>query len=136
MSINRIFDGETLCAVHVTAEEWKDGLNFFSRDADFIQVGTWGYDNGKELKAHQHKEVPRTAGWTQEAVYVKQGRMSAVIYGLKQQRLGEFLAGPGDILIMLQGGHGYSILEDQTQILEIKNGPYPGAERDRFRLEG
>ncbi len=134
MSVNRIFDGDTLCAVHVTAEEWKDGLNFFSEDGDFIQVGTWQYDNGKELKAHQHNPVPRTAEWTQEAVYVKSGRMTAAIYGLQQQKLGEFQAGPGDILIMLRGGHGYSILEDGTQILEIKNGPYPGAERDRFRF--
>ena len=25
---------------------------------------------------------------------------------------------------MLSGGHGYEVLEDDTKVLEIKNGPY------------
>jgi hypothetical protein len=134
MSIKRLYDGDALCAIHVTNDEWKDGLNFFSQDADFIQAGTWQYPQGKELATHQHLPAERIAGWTQEVVYVKSGRLKATVYGLQQQKLGEFEASPGDILIMLQGGHGYSILEDGTQILEVKNGPYPGAERDRFRF--
>jgi len=40
----------------------------------------------------------------------------------------------GDTLILLNSGHGYEILEDGTQVLEIKNGPYLGAERDRRRF--
>jgi hypothetical protein len=40
----------------------------------------------------------------------------------------------GDILILLQGGHGYEILEDGTQVLEVKNGPYIGADLDRRRF--
>ena len=43
--------------------------------------------------------------------------------------------GAGDTLILLNGGHGYEILEDNTQVLEVKNGPYPGAEADRRRIE-
>ena len=32
------------------SQEWeKGGLNFYSEDNEFIQVGTWGYDSGKEL---------------------------------------------------------------------------------------
>ena len=38
-------------------------------------------------------------------------------------------------MICLEGGHGYEILEDNTRVLEIKNGPYPGPEKDRRRLE-
>jgi len=40
-----------------------------------------------------------------------------------------------ETLILLKGGHGYEILEDGTRVLEVKNGPYPGAEVDRRRLE-
>ena len=44
------------------------------------------------------------------------------------------MASEGDILILLTGGHGYEILTEGTQVLEVKNGPYVGAEADRRRL--
>jgi len=37
-------------------------------------------------------------------------------------------------LILLEGGHGFFIKEDDTVILEVKNGPYLGAEMDRHRI--
>jgi len=40
----------------------------------------------------------------------------------------------GEILILLNSGHGYKILEDNTKVIEIKNGPYLGAEVDRRRF--
>ena len=41
-----------LLAKHITADDIQDGLGFFSDDADFIQVGTWRYEAGKDLLAH------------------------------------------------------------------------------------
>ena len=35
-------DGIVL-ARHITAEDIKPGLNFFSQDNEFIQVGVWGH---------------------------------------------------------------------------------------------
>jgi len=46
----------------------------------------------------------------------------------------ELVIGTGDVAILLRGGHGYEILEDGTEVLEVKNGPYVGADRDRRRL--
>jgi hypothetical protein len=40
----------------------------------------------------------------------------------------------GDTIILLNGGHGYEILSDNTKVLEVKNGPYVGADKDRERL--
>ena len=48
--------------------------------------------------------------------------------------MAEFNASEGDVVILLRGGHGYDIIEDGTQVLEIKNGPYLGAEVDRRRI--
>ena len=31
-------------AKHITPEDWNEGLNFFSDDGDFIQVGAWNYN--------------------------------------------------------------------------------------------
>ena len=135
MAINEMKDGDIILARHITADEWdKGGLNFYSQDEEFIQVGTWGYDAGKELLAHSHNKVDRTVTITQETLYIRQGSIKARIYNLNKELVTEWTAHAGDIMILMQGGHGYDILEDNTQVLEVKNGPYVGAELDRVRF--
>src|SRR5699024_7184525 len=113
----------------------KPGLNFFSDDADFIQVGVWGhYEKGKELKAHIHNTVERTANRTCEALYVITGALEAVIYDMDEVPVEKLEVKQGEILVLLESGHGYFIKEDDTTVLEIKNGPYLGAESDRRRI--
>ena len=53
---------------------------------------------------------------------------------LKIKKLRSFEAAEGDVVVLLWGGHGYSVLEDNTQVLEVKTGPYVGAELDRRRI--
>jgi hypothetical protein len=133
--IVEIKEGELILARHIPADvAWRDGLNFFSPDGDFIQVGTWGYGNGKELKAHIHNEVRREVLWTQEVLFVRKGRLRANIFDTKQNKVAELSVEAGDVIILLRGGHGYDILEDVTQVMEIKNGPYVGADADRRRI--
>lgn len=135
MAVNEIKQGELILARHIPAEDaWAGGLNFFSADEEYIQVGAWGYDAGKELLAHTHNEVTREVLWTQEVLYIRKGRIKAEVYNTDNERVAEVLATEGDVLILLRGGHGYHILEDGTQVLEVKNGPYVGADRDRRRL--
>lgn len=126
-------DGATL-AMLLKAEDLAPGLCFFTKDEDFIQVGSWNYENGAVLAAHNHHHLPRRATRTQEAVVVVRGRVRATVYTEADQPAGVLEAGPGEVLILLAGGHGYQILEDDTLAIEIKNGPYPGAQADRRRL--
>jgi hypothetical protein len=135
MAILEVKEGSLVLARHIPSEDaWGQGLRFFSPDSDFVQVGTWGYGEGKELLAHTHNEAKREVPWTQEVLYIRKGRIKAEIYDTGSKKIAEIFAGSGDVLVLLRGGHGYSILEDDTQVLEIKNGPYLGAEIDRRRL--
>jgi len=135
MAIREIKDGDVVLARHVPAEDaWGDGLRFFSPDGDYQQVGTWGYGQGKKLLAHAHNEVRREVLWTQEVLYIRAGRVKAEVFDGRDLKVAELSAGAGDILVLLHGGHGYEILEEGTQVLEIKNGPYVGADADRRRL--
>ena len=130
-----IKEGDLVLARHISASiAWRDGLSFFSLDEEFIQVGVWGYDKGKELKAHIHNEVIREVLWTQEVLFVKQGKIIAKIFNTQEEIVAELQVITGDIIILMRGGHGYEIIEDGTQVLEIKNGPYVGPEMDRRRL--
>jgi len=135
MPVREIKEGELVLARHIPAgDAWGQGLKFFSPDGDFVQVGTWGYGAGKKLLAHAHNEVKREVLWTQEALYVRKGKIRADIFDTQGRKVAEWTAVEGDLLVLLRGGHGYEILQDDTQVLEIKNGPYPGAEADRRRF--
>jgi hypothetical protein len=128
-------EGETVLARHVTASDaWAEGLSFFSDDADFIQCGTWRYSKGKDLLAHRHNIVPRRFDWTQEVLFIWKGSIRARVFDSHNRLVAEFDAREGDIVAMLSGGHGYEVLEDDTRVLEVKNGPYVGADADRVRL--
>jgi cupin fold WbuC family metalloprotein len=134
-SIKEIKVDDKIFAIHIPSTSWIKGLNFYSNDNDFIQVGTWGYDSGKKLQPHIHNEIKREINRTQEVVYVKSGKLTTFIYTEDGKLIEKIELNQGDVFIALGGGHGYEILEDNTFVLEIKNGPYPGAENDRRRIE-
>ena len=125
-----------ILAKHIVQEDIRDGLGFFSDDSDFIQVGTWRYEEGKDLLAHQHNLVQRTVERTQEVLVIQKGAIQASIFDENEEHtlLERFDVKQGEVLILLHGAHGYKILEDGTQVVEIKNGPYLGAEIDRVRI--
>lgn len=134
MTIRTIQNGNEVLAKLIPSEDWAEGLSFFSQDSDFIQVGTWNYNSGKQLLAHVHNEVKREVVRTQEVLYIRKGKIKANIFDLQGSFVEELTASEGDVLILLNSGHGYEILEDGTMVLEVKNGPYLGAEVDRRRL--
>jgi len=122
-------------AIYLPASSWGEGLSFISEDSDFLQVGVWGYDTGTTLPPHIHNEVRREIMRTQEVLLVRSGKVAATIFDEAGNLVERLRLGAGDVLVLLNGGHGYEILEDGTQVLEVKNGPYPGAETDRRRIE-
>ena len=110
------------------------GLSAYSDDADFIQALHWRYDAGKKLQAHEHLHVPRNATHTQEVIVVLRGRVRTTVYDAAHNVIATVEVAPGEAMALLRHGHGYEILENDTRVLEIKNGPYPGAEADRVRF--
>lgn len=135
MAIKEMKNDNKIYARLIPSEDWASGLSFFSQDEDFIQVGTWCYEKGKKLLAHIHNHAERTITHTQEVLYIKKGSVKASVYDMQGHFIEDVVIKEGDTLVLLCGGHGYEILEDGTQVLEIKNGPYLGAERDRRRIE-
>ena len=115
--------------------QWPENLTFYTKDEDFIQVSTWNYDNGKHLKAHKHKIAERVSNRTQEVIFVKTGKLRAYFYGDDNKLICNKILESGDFVIIFAGGHSYDILEDTTQIFEIKNGPYLGIEIDKELIE-
>lgn len=134
MAVKVIQKDNKILAKLIHEEDWNEGLGFYSNDDEYIQLGTWQYNSGKELLTHIHNEVERKVLRTEEVLYIKKGKLLAKIYDLDENFVDEFEAKEGEIVVLLECGHGYTILEDGTQVIEIKNGPYLGADIDRRRI--
>ena len=96
------------------------------------QVGYVVYPAGGEVPRHVHKALERHLVGTSEVIIVKKGRCLLDIYNDARELVATRELGPGDLMLMVGGGHGFRMLED-TVLLEIKQGPYPGVEeKERF----
>lgn len=129
-----IKDGVKIIARKISGSGWRNGLDFYSNDTEFLQVGTWVYDEGVNLHRHKHNKFERSIDRTHEVLYVRKGSVKTSIYSETNSLVRELVLIESDILILFDCGHEYEILEDGTMVLEIKNGPYFGAEKDRERF--
>jgi len=134
MRLRKISHNGKILAVYLRSRDWSNGLNFLGDEGDFVQVGLWDYHTGKKLGPHKHVQNIRNVEYTQEAVFVKQGSMRATVFSNAGKLIESVELFPGDLIVMYAGGHGYEILEDHTQVLEVKNGPYTGLD-DRVHLD-
>lgn len=129
-----ITDNNIKIALFVGREDIQKGLHFYSEDEDYVQVGSWGYDQGVTLRPHIHNRLTREIDRTQEVVHVIQGAVKAAVYSDNAVLIESLILNGGDTLILLRGGHGYEILTDDTYVLEVKSGSYMGVERDHRRI--
>lgn len=115
-------------------EDWVEGLNFITPNELFVQVGSWWYNQGKKLASHVHNDFERSAMRTQEMTYVKSGSMKVLLYDEEHNYLQSFVLYEGDLAVFAYGGHGYEILEDNTKIIEAKNGPFVDVTTDKTKF--
>jgi mannose-6-phosphate isomerase-like protein (cupin superfamily) len=105
---------------------------FLTPDDCNLQVGHVVYPAGGEITRHMHLPVERHLVGTTEVLVVERGRCEVDVFGPERQLVTTCELTAGDMLIAVGGGHGFRVLED-TVLLEIKQGPYPGgAEKERF----
>ena len=134
MNIKKITHRGKLYAIYFDVLEANEGLSFISEDEDFIQVGIWNYLPKKVLPAHYHNEYPREATRTCESVYVVRGKVKCNIYTKSGSFIDTFDLNENEMVMQLYGVHEYEML-DKAIVVETKNGPYFGPEKDRKRID-
>lgn len=126
-------DGITY-AIILRKDDWNKGLNFITPVNMFLQVGTFWYQEGKECKAHRHILNERPNNLTQECNIIISGSLLATIYDDENKEIYQTVLNSGDLIVVIQGGHGYKILEPDTKVVECKNGPFVSVEKDKKLL--
>ena len=100
---------------------------------NFIQCALLNMEKNKTFKPHKHIWKERTRNViAQESWIVVQGKVKCTFYDLDNEILVEPILGPGDASFTLEGGHTYTILEDDTLVYEYKTGPYEGQKLDKL----
>ena len=102
---------------------------------NFIQCALLNMEKGKTFKPHRHIFKERTRNViAQESWIVVQGAVKCTFYDIDNNILVEPILNVGDASFTLEGGHTYTILEDNTLVYEYKTGPYEGQALDKIFL--
>ena len=126
------FEDRHFASIH-NFNEMDEGLSFLTKDESFIQVGTWSYDKNKILDAHYHNYFERNSYRTQEVVIVLEGKIKCNLFTEEGSEVHTAIINKGQMIVQYEGVHEYEILE-KTKVIEVKNGPYFGPEKDRTRI--
>ena len=134
MKIKEITFENQLYAFVCSLNDVNKGLEFLSDDSDFIQLGTWNYEKNFSTVPHYHLEHDKPSNLTQEVVLVHKGSVKCRLFTKEGNYVDEVDINEGELIVQIYGVHEYIMNEDSI-VLEIKNGPYYGPEVDRKRIE-
>lgn len=125
-------DGNSVLALIIRASFDKPGINFVTGDESVHQLGVLRWPQGHVIDAHVHNPLKRTIDSTQEVLFVRKGRARLDLYSANREYRCSRELFAGDVVFLPSGGHGFEMLDD-TEIVEVKQGPYHGeSEKTRF----
>lgn len=124
---------EKLLHIIVRKEDLKPGRTEVVPENQFIQCSLLNMEEGKTFKPHRHIFKERTRNViAQESWIVVQGSVRCTFYDVDNEIISEPILYSGDASFTLEGGHTYTILEDDTLVYEYKTGPYEGQKLDKI----
>ncbi len=112
----------------------QTGIHFFTPNELSQQLAYMHHPTGKVIQPHVHNPVAREVKYTQEVLFIKQGKLRVDFYNDQQQYLESRILESGDVILLVRGGHGFEVLEE-IEMIEVKQGPYVG-EHDKSRFVG
>jgi hypothetical protein len=131
MDIETIRDeNEQTLAYILHTSDLPDRTFFATPDDCLQQVGFIVHGAGSEIARHFHVPVERAIVGTPEVLVLLKGRCEIDVYDRERALVATRELRPGDVMVMVGGGHGFRMLED-TAMLEIKQGPYFGPDEKR-----
>jgi len=132
--VERIEHGGELLALIVRREFAEPGIHFFTPNELSQQLAVMCHPAGKIIDPHIHNPVPRTVAYTQEALFIRRGRLRVDFFDNDQGYLSSRELAGGDVILLVRGGHGFEVLEE-LEMIEVKQGPYAGDD-DKTRFKG
>lgn len=111
-----------------------EGVDFITPNEYSQQIACMHHKAGKVIDAHVHNLVHRNVVLTQEVLFIKRGKLRVDFYDEYEDYLESRILESGDVILLVSGGHGFTVLEE-VEMIEVKQGPYAG-DQDKKRFTG
>jgi len=131
--VEKVINLKSVLAIIIRANYHNEGISFFTPGDFSQQLGYMNRAKGYLIEPHVHNLVERKVTLTQEVLYIKLGKVRVDFYNEEQTYLESRIVETGDVILLAAGGHGFEMLED-SEMIEIKQGPYCGDE-DKIRFD-
>jgi hypothetical protein len=133
--VEEIKDKNGLIICHIIRSLYSPKTTeFFTPDNYSQQLGIIKYPKDSHIKAHYHNKVAREVFYTQEVLVIRKGKVKVNLFSNQNMDfLISVILNTGDTILLASGGHGFEMLED-SEMLEIKQGPYNGVENDKTHI--
>ncbi|HKK16253.1 MAG TPA: hypothetical protein VJ981_06070 [Gammaproteobacteria bacterium] len=123
--IKKVYSDNELLAIIIPGDYRRDGIEFFTENSFSQQLGYMNRKAGYLIEPHVHNEVKREVDKTQEVLLIRSGTVRVDLYNRDRKYIQSRMLKAGDVILLASGGHGFEMVED-TEIIEIKQGPYAG----------
>lgn len=121
--------GTILCHI-IRANYVPQKTEFFTPNSYPQQLGIIKYNKDACIKPHYHNKVIREVFFTQEVLVIRKGIVKVNLYDKELKLITHRVLHQGDTILLASGGHGFEMLAD-SEMLEVKQGPYSGVEEDK-----
>ena len=110
----------------------KQGVNFFTPVKYNQQFSSIIHKKGYVIKPHLHNKIERKINTTSEVIIIEQGKLRVDFYNENKKYLFSKILKEGDIILLINGAHGFKIMQN-TRLIEVKQGPYnPKTDKEKF----
>ena len=131
----QIKHNDDLIALIIRNNYNSTGVDFLTPDSFSQQLAFINHPKETSIKPHIHKLAKREVFYTQEVLIIRKGKLKVDLYTNDKQYICSRILCSGDVILLASGGHGFEMIED-TEMIEVKQGPYINAESDKERFEG
>ena len=101
----------------------KSGINFFTSKEATQQFGYMKHKKNYLIMPHKHNKRLTKILITTEVIIIFKGILRVDFYSDKKKYLFSKKIYAGEIVMLVNGGHGFKVLKD-VEMLEVKQGPY------------
>lgn len=132
-NIEKIYNDDELLSIIIRDNYHSEGITFITPDDYPHQLGYMNREKDYIIAPHIHNRVNRVVDFTQETLVMKSGVVRVDFYTQEKLYLESRYLYKGDIILLASGGHGFKMIQP-SEMIEIKQGPYAGA-NDKVRFE-
>ena len=111
----------------------KKGVTFFTPSQATQQFGYMKHKKNYLIKPHKHNKRLTKILTTTEVIVLFKGILRVDFYDNKKKYLFSKKIFANDIIMLVNGGHGFKILKN-VEMLEVKQGPY-SLSKDKIKFD-